>query len=491
MVDAEEPRDDLPDPGVEPSDVGGSGGLAEFAQLFDPESEVSEELRWWEEREANARQRGPEALKEFLAIKARLTKPQQLYTARKFLDLDEAEAKEKAAREWPIFSLSSCEAAKADLAWSEKESAYLMKVWSRASADARDAGNHEADAHLELTKARNALAQADARLNAAETARYEAREALNEAEKNATPLNTIFTSDAYETLRQAESAYTAAEIEFKKAEFDRKNLASKVAEAENIWNAAAAKAKAAQQQAAKAEETLNASIRAVEAARAAVEKACAEKPSFEWAPAEYTPRDEPAVQPGSVATGMPGWLKPALAGLGVVVLAAGAIALRPGGDQAARPRPAAVTVPASGPAPQDGGQPPSPAPSASPAGNAGGFQVDYGGAGIYSSYSPELKITYKGGTSAAAKAVSWLVCDSSGKHVTTIPLRPQDNLDPGLRSRRWKSSGAAALPPGRYRVTVVAEAADGRQAKLSFLFDPSREIPESERRQPVEECHAQ
>lgn len=116
------------------------------------------------------------------------------------------------------------------------------------------------------------------------------------------------------------------------------------------------------------------------------------------------------------------------------------------------------------------------------------FQVDYGKAGMYAAYVPEQKITYSAGTGAPAKAVSWLVCDDKGEFVMMIPLAMQENIeDADLRSRRWKSSGAPALPPGEYRVTVRAESTQDDIAIKSFIFDPIRGVQTDA---PPPECKA-
>ena len=116
------------------------------------------------------------------------------------------------------------------------------------------------------------------------------------------------------------------------------------------------------------------------------------------------------------------------------------------------------------------------------------FDVDYAKAGIYAAYTPEQYITYSAGTNAPAKSVSWLVCDSAGSFIKAVPLAMLENIDdPALKPRRWKSSGAAALPPVNYQVTVRAESVAGEIALQSFLFDPIHGVNSNS---PSPECKA-
>lgn len=99
-------------------------------------------------------------------------------------------------------------------------------------------------------------------------------------------------------------------------------------------------------------------------------------------------------------------------------------------------------------------------------------RVDYGKAGAYLAYSANLPMTYEAGTNTAATSVAWHICDASGAPKSVIALHQATNVGAALMGRRWKSSGAKALPPGDYVVTIVAEFSDNQTDHYSFLFNP-------------------
>lgn len=391
---------------------------------------------------------------------------------------------------------SPCERAKKELDFWTKQYESDMQEWDAASHRAKIAQSKAEAAKQEFGRAESVHKEAAEQL-------FKYSEEFSEAKRQSSEAEASGDYHAKLALKTAALRLQAAETKESQAFRERE-------QARKRYNDALESRRVAHDLAVQTEQNLQISIELVAKARAKVEQACGEKPTADRPVAEpivglsgdFFQGDSsdipPSEHPPASAARLWLWGGAGIAAVvltGLIFLLSGPGTPPPGGAGDAL---AGIQAPGSSASPSDQAAPsysPPPADSASQTRlgqSAAGFKVDFGAGGTYSQYSSELNVPYRAGTSSPARAVSWVVCDANGNLVATIPLQPQANIeDPVLRARRWRSSNAKALPPGTYRVTVVAEADDGQRAKMSFLFDPSKEIPEDAKQQAAEECHAQ